>query len=142
MKLQQTLAKIKGFEFISKSLPNSKMNWDLKGFGTSCITLKKDHVFINNRLFIKENNLHLEDKILWKFNKNSLLFYRFQHGEYKLIFNFINKNNEFVLKAPYICKNDKYKAYIKFCKKLFIMEFFITGLTKNEHITYKYYLTN
>ena len=96
------------FSFESKSLKNSKMDWNYTGTGKTkviteissngCKIYYDDEIFIEN--YYNENrNFILKDRKMWYMNKNELVFYHFRNNRYERILEFVFIDDKFVLRA-------------------------------------------
>jgi len=105
------------FSFKSKSLKNSKMDWNYTGTGkTKVITEISSNVY-----------------------GNELEFYHFRNNEYERILKFVFVNDKFVLKNSYECDPDIYSGDIQFFDYGFSFSIRIEGKRKDELIEYTYY---
>ena len=134
------------FSFKSKSLKNSKMDWNYTGTGkTKVITEISSNgcnIYYDDEIFIKNRNFIIKDKKMWYINGNELEFYHFRNNEYERILKFVFVNDKFVLKNSYECDPDIYSGDIQFFDYGFSFSIRIEGKRKDELIEYTYYLDN
>lgn len=147
----EILKGMRKFSFKSRSLENSKMDWNYTGtgktkviteiFSDECKIYYDDEIFIENSCD-KSRNFIIKDKKMWCINGNVLEFYHFRNNEYERILEFVFIDDKFVLRESYECGSDIYSGDVQFFDYGFYFSIKIKGKKKDELIEYTYYLDN
>lgn len=137
------------FDFSSKSMENSEMNWNYRGTGEIVekkMTGKKtdeNMAGFNEVYFFEEITLEggmkLTDRKMWKIQENRISFFHFRNNRYEEIFSFSGKNGQAVMEKEYRCSPDLYSAKLKTENGRLYFQISIAGKRKNEEIGYIYY---
>ena len=146
-KIIEKFLRLKNFEFESKSLENSQMDWNNKGWGKIVKVMKIEEetpinksikIYFDEKIFL-ENGMELKDRKMWEISNKKIKFYHFRNNIFEKIFEFIcDENEKYVMKKIYECKPDNYFGNLKILENKIIFEIKIVGKRKNEKIKYVY----
>lgn len=137
--IKNHMKKANKFDFYSRSIENSKMDWNHNGNGNIVDKKisKENEIYFFEEISL-ENGMKLNDKKMWKFEENKISFYHYRNNEYEKIFSFIIENERLEMEKEYECKPDFYFGKLRLENGKIYFKIEILGKNKNEKIEYIY----